>query len=166
MLFKPELQKKIEAGIKTQTRRPVKAGDEAIFDILRIRDDILEPISVYRNGRQLWRVGRDYAICPGRGKPQVGRFHLLKIRREDVRCISHADALAEGLFDELNFLAIWTSFYDQTEYGRYVRIRQNTSDAARIASAQRLWMNQLQNRPDHLYDGWVLDFEYLGANDG
>jgi hypothetical protein len=135
MQFKPELIEKILVGEKTQTRRPVKSKDERWFD------DWDNTIYVYRNNRIHWATGRTYAICPGRGKPQVARFRLLFIRREDVRHISNLDSIAEGFRDYMGFLKTWTGFYDPSHITGFPSL--------------------LEDRPAYLYDAWVLEFELV-----
>lgn len=113
-IFKQELIEKIFAGEKTQTRRPVKAGEYAQYEA-ESQDDPGHIVAVYdANHRQRYRVGRDYAIVPGRGKHSVGRFKLLSIRREYAEQISEADAKAEGLHTRNGFMSVWTEFYGNT----------------------------------------------------
>lgn len=109
MIFTPEHCKKILAGQKTQTRRLVKKGDGWVFDAAPLGpyEADIDPhqigmghpvdavFSEYR-AREKWRVGRDYAIQPGRGKKSVGRFRITGIRRERLQDISSQDAIAEG----------------------------------------------------------------------
>jgi len=93
MIFTPESINLIRSGAKTQTRRPVKgrdhrthynAGNGWVYEVAR-------------GDRLQWCVGRTYAVCPGRGKHQVGRILLKAIRCEPVAEICHTDAMAEGL---------------------------------------------------------------------
>jgi len=145
MLFKPVLIDAIEADNKTQTRRVVKDGEYAIYspqgDIVAIRTRL-------RNGktRLKWRVGRTYAICPGRGKSQVGRFLLTGIRREGLQDISDYDALAEGV-----------------EWGEPLKLVNGTVFRARPrVQFGLLW--ETINGPQSWHDNpavWVLEFEYV-----
>ena len=68
MLFKKELAEKIMTGEKTQTRRPIKDGEK-----LRVKESPfggVDPVAVMQgNGRTKMRVGGDYAVQYGRGKP-------------------------------------------------------------------------------------------------
>jgi hypothetical protein len=142
MQFKPELIEKILVGEKTQTRRPVKDGDWAVHS--------LPPLTItqVRNSKRCkWRVGRTYAICPGRGKPQVARLELQFIRREDVRFITLEDAVEEGFFSQRGFWQTWCRFYDPLP------------DKAMYDNIDLfLW---LRDRPNDLYDAWVLEFELV-----
>jgi hypothetical protein len=80
MIFKPGLIDAILSGQKTQTRRLVKPGEEAILwrmgsegdytlrevAALHARPDA-SGLRVYSK----WQVGRDYAVVPKRGQPGV-----------------------------------------------------------------------------------------------
>ena len=125
MIFTPEHVRLIVEGLKTQTRRVVKSGEE-----LR-QWDVDTPMVYYVDdgwcghegpgpacypGRVKWVVGRTYAVQPGRGKPAVARIRITEIRREKLMNISHADAQAEGyegiyISDALPY-ADYTNFMD------------------------------------------------------
>ena len=69
MIFQKESIEAILAGRKTMTRRIVKYGEnyETTTDDKKIG-------YVFKEGfktRTKWQVGKKYAVCPGRGKPQV-----------------------------------------------------------------------------------------------
>lgn len=174
MLFKPEMIEQIVAGNKTQTRRLRKAGETAWCGHLDLQY-ILTVVSGSA-GRVKWQVGRDYAVQPGRGKPgalwrpETGdifypaaaddtvdgfvplRIRITGIRKEDVRKISKADALAEGFKDilqeaEVNFWLAWCGFYDSNA-GRVI--------AGRLVEGARY---RLRQRPDERYQAWALEFE-------
>lgn len=91
MLFTPENATKMMSGEKDQTRRIVKEGD-----YLGYRGEGVI-VSVYRNDRKLWQVGKSYAIQPGRGKKAIGRRVLLAIRKERLQDISPDDCFKEGI---------------------------------------------------------------------
>lgn len=120
MIFKPELLEKVLAGAKTQTRRPAHYGEVAINPFgtpLMLIDEI--DISKYfvietvlnPNGNRRFKVNQSYAAQPGRGKPAQARIIVQKVRFEDVRNISQADAVAEGFRDRLEFWQTWCAFY-------------------------------------------------------
>ena len=95
MLFKPYLVEAMLQGEKTQTRRLRKPTHSTVLEQDRI-------IAVYskitrQSNRLLWRVGKTYAVQPGRGKKAIERFRLLGIRLEPLQAITKADARAEGL---------------------------------------------------------------------
>jgi len=113
VIFAPESISAINAGRKTQTRRPVKDEDFAVFDAGMVGRGLDEPlISGDRKqcevrdgrGRRKWVRGRTYSMNPppppgvrARMGKQVGRILLKGIRCERVRDISDEDAEAEGV---------------------------------------------------------------------
>ena len=106
MLFKPELAQKIVAGQKTQTRRlvhPDDFSDETL--VRRWKPNRSNPTTTMIR----WGVGRTYAICPGRGKPQIGRILILNIRSEYINSITEADARREGFASRQEFLDTFKS---------------------------------------------------------
>jgi hypothetical protein len=135
MIFGKRSIEGILSGKKTQTRRLV--GDTSYIT----RDGTGEITRVIHDkGRRVkWQVGKTYAVQPGRGKKQVARIRVLKIRREDVRYISQSDVIAEGFSCEHEFWATWKALNDPG-----LQLEGN-----------------LFRRPDHLYDVWVLNFELV-----
>lgn len=109
MLFKPDLCAKVLAGEKTQTRRPVKWAAGALVSV--------EPPIPCQ-----YRVGRDYAVQPGRGQKAVGRIRVLEVARVCVESIDGWDAVAEGFESRAAFLDWWRGFYG-TVQGECWRIR-------------------------------------------
>jgi hypothetical protein len=161
MQFKSELIKQILARRKIETRRPVKPGDSVAYlasngkHYPRLASELSPEINirrVYRGRRLLWEIGRTYAICPGRGKPQVARFRLLDIRREDVRDISEADVIREGFAHKYEFLWVWCDFYDPSMVERIL----NCEYVPELVDHCPVFLRQ---RPDELYDAWALTFE-------
>ena len=123
-------------GTKTQTRRPVKEGElswEAPRSAIRgvgtpkmaLSSYLLDRGYIYTSvllANQLlrwkWRVGRTYAVQPGRGKKAVGRTPPIKaIRGERLGAISAEDCRAEGIaerhFDitQSNGVVFWVDRY-------------------------------------------------------
>lgn len=80
MNFQPELAAKVMAGTKTVTRRLVSDNKRSPW----------------------WRekcslvVGRDYAVCPGRGKHAIGRVIILDKVREPLGWLDDREAQREG----------------------------------------------------------------------
>jgi len=103
MHFRPELAAKVMAGEKVVTRRLVSDN----------------PASPWFSMRCTLRPGRDYAVCPGRGKAQIGRVRVLAVRREWLGRLSDAEASREGFPDaqafEAAFAAINGGDYDPGE---------------------------------------------------
>ena len=110
MIFQPEDISKIERGWKTQTRRPEYPGETVEYK--RGEPGVIFNV-FHADGRLKWQIGRTYAIQPGKGK-SVGRFLLLRIRREQLRDITWEDALAEGIHSSEGvwavgrFLELWS----------------------------------------------------------
>jgi hypothetical protein len=126
MQFTPDSIALIQSGIKTVTRRPCKECDE-ILDV-RIPNgsgyDIFE--AVFRNGRRMWMVGNDYAICPGRGKKAVGRLRITSLRLQTLGEITDEDALLEGMIHSQYFPSEWaygcTNFKTPTRREAYLAL--------------------------------------------
>lgn len=151
MIFAHTLEQVLD-GTKTQTRRLVKPGDILFY----------EPDSVIRNPgvnqRVIYEVGKDYAVCPGRGKSQVARIRVLDLKHEDVRSISAEDAKAEGWWYNpirqeymadpvLWYLRLWASMYDTQAN---VRMGQLKPD---------YWRGYLIARPERYWLAWAITFE-------
>lgn len=169
MLFKPELIEKIMAGEKTETRRVVKPNEVhvGIMPGARFSRSISQTITL-EDGRIVpqrikWQVGRDYAICPGRGKKGVGRIEVLGLgENQDVRLIGDGAAKAEG-FDGVNaFLSIWIHINDhsaqacwdeqKTRWIWHTARRWHHSDEGDDFAAY------LMARPAERYHAWVIEF--------
>lgn len=82
MNFRPELAAAVMSGEKTVTRRACSPN----------------PKSPWYRERCAKQPGRDYAVCPGRGKDQIGRIVIVSVRRElfDPAAIDDAEAEREG----------------------------------------------------------------------
>jgi len=108
MIFKETWQQVLD-GTKTQTRRPVKDGDEGHHILPRGGF-----LSVEHNGRLKWALGFDYAVQPGRGKKAVGRIRITGIWRQRLREIWVEECRAEGItgvFARFGFEQLWNSLY-------------------------------------------------------
>lgn len=169
MIFQHTFQAVIE-GRKTQTRRIVKpghgcgkiaAGTPLEFmpvgygwgDIVAVRS---------KSGRDIYAVGKTYAVQPGRGQKAVARIRITSIRREDVRYISEADAIAEGFFDTFAFLWTWTQMHDKPAWNANQKTDFSDGDESGITHHPDAWMSWLKGtRPAKCYDAWVLTFEVV-----
>ena len=123
MIFKPELVNLILAGKKTQTRRPL------FYDI---------------HGKVIpcrYKVGKTYAVQPGRGKHQVARIEILEVRRESWGAISEPDAIAEG------FTAGWADGIQRPAYWHFWE-----------------YVKGLYPTLDSTNECWVLRFRRTGIN--
>lgn len=96
MNFKPELAAKVMSGDKTVTRRLVSDN----------------PRSPWWREKCSLKVGRDYAICPGRGKNAIGRVRIVSVERQMLGYLSKVEAEAEGFDGPLPMLLFeetWTA---------------------------------------------------------
>jgi len=147
MIFKQ--WKQVLDGTKTQTRRPVKAGEDLIGG------DVGQPTRVHSGGHSAathrmirpgarFVTGKTYAVQPGRGKKAVGRIRITKIRQERLQDIAlHFDDIrAEGVEKEI------------LDVGYTWRMRW-----------VRLWnsSNRKPYRWEDNPDVWVLEFELVEA---
>jgi hypothetical protein len=98
MNFKPELADQVMAGKKTVTRRLVSDN----------------PRSPWSSEGCALKVARAYAVCPGRGKNQIGKIAIVSVRRErdfsPVR-IGLAEARREGFASMTGFRSTWHSLH-------------------------------------------------------
>lgn len=123
----------IRSGRKTQTRRAKRPDDVGtVADIPDLphhfkRDGVhiaipqgrlheVRILSVERNGRTLYEVGKTYAMVPKRGAKAVGRILITAIREERIADISEADAIAEGVENTDAYCALWQSINGKTRY--------------------------------------------------
>lgn len=99
MIFTPDLAEKILSGEKTQTRRrrtganPTNARGGWVDDPCR------------------YKVGRTYAVQPGRGQKAIARIRILSVTAEAMCDMTEADALAEGFADRQGFVDWWLERY-------------------------------------------------------
>jgi hypothetical protein len=84
-------QPKVMRGSKTVTRRLVS-------------DNPRSPWWVEKCGLV---VGKTYAVCPGRGKPAVGRVEVTDVYPMRLGWISYAECLKEGFGSRSEFIATW-----------------------------------------------------------
>ena len=127
MIFKQWQQ--VLDGTKTQTRRPVKGGEELMAG------DVGRAIRVHAGGHSAatqkviapgarFVEGKTYAVQPGRGKKSVGRIRITKIRRERLGDIQghFDDILAEGVKKDIldvgytwrmRWVKLWDSVYKE-----------------------------------------------------
>ena len=112
MIFTPSLYSKpveqlILNGEKTETRRLAKGGDVGIYysgeldKNFNIKNALY--CKVFRNGRLLWQVGKDYSVQLGRGKPGLPfRIEITQIRKERLLDITEEGARREGFDSSKN----------------------------------------------------------------
>lgn len=94
------------------------------------------------------------------------KIRILDIRREDVRLISHEDAIAEGFRNQAEFLAKWCEFY-MPKLETWVDDFTGTVfwvDAYRETFSSEVdnfgaWL--LSNRPRPIFEAWAITFEAI-----
>ncbi|HXO86912.1 MAG TPA: ASCH domain-containing protein [Gemmatimonadales bacterium] len=108
MNFRPELADKVMAGEKTVTRRRMSHNSRSPWFVL---------------GCSL-KVGRSYAVCPGRGKNAIGRVVVTEVSEVQLGAISNDEAVREGFANWREFRAAWTTINGSWEPLEWVwRIR-------------------------------------------
>jgi hypothetical protein len=154
MNFSPDLIPLILCGKKTQTRRPCQNKDYPVYGRTALSWlGVKEPpiLRVVRGKRTMWRVGQDYAVCPGRGKRQVARIKIAKIRCEPLDAITDDDAMREGVQrGSYPFSGIPYCYMD-------IKGIRATGDTPREAFAQAWAL--LYPASDLTELVWVLEFE-------
>ena len=80
MNFRPELAAAVIEGRKTVTRRLVSEN----------------PRSPWWREKCAYRVGQRVAICPGRGKHNIGHAIVTSVERMALGWLTTSEALAEG----------------------------------------------------------------------
>lgn len=159
MIFQHTWEKVI-SGEKTQTRRIVKPkefsnewglggeNDETINEVLMPRTKVDKyGMTLPRN---VYLLGKTYAVQPGRGKKQIARIRLKCIRLEDVREISDEDVKAEGFKSKTAFWSVWCKMHDKDTWdSQYELIRPD------------FVKGYIAHRPTEQYQAWVLTFEVV-----
>lgn len=100
MNFRPELAAAVMAGTKTVTRRLVSANARS-------------PWSAAKCG---YRVGQRVAICPGRGKHNIGYAIVTSVELMALGWLTIEEARREGFHGPAAFEAAWTDInaaYDE-----------------------------------------------------
>lgn len=88
MNFRPDLARKVMRGEKTATRRLATDNPRSTW---------------YRGGCKI-KVGRDFAVCPGRSKHQVGRAIASSVTLEPLGYLTDDEARREGFADAEAFI--------------------------------------------------------------
>ncbi|MES2532851.1 MAG: hypothetical protein V4636_17555 [Pseudomonadota bacterium] len=91
MNFRPELAEAVMAGTKTVTRRLVSANRN----------------SPWWEHECSYRVGQVVAICPGRGKHQIGKATVVSVERMTLGIPARHEAIAEGFAGPIAFVEAW-----------------------------------------------------------
>lgn len=93
MNFRPELAAAVMRGDKTVTRRLVS-------------DNPRSPWSITGCGL---KIGRDYAVCPGRGKHAIGRVRIVNVGQRPLGRMNVREAAREGFPSIAAFEEAWTA---------------------------------------------------------
>ncbi len=80
MNFQPQLAQLVMAGQKSVTRRIANGNPRSPWSA---------------DGCKL-KIGADYAVCPGRGKPAIGRARVLSVALVRLGHLSTEEARREG----------------------------------------------------------------------
>jgi hypothetical protein len=105
LIFSKQLTQQILAGTKTETRRLVKGDGTVTLARRRGQTVVRRPFEP--------KVGKSYAVQPGRGKPELFRIVCTSRRRELLGTLDHAAAVAEGFPRGVAAFAIyWLSLYE------------------------------------------------------
>jgi len=164
MLF-TKTWEKVVSGAKTQTRRIVTKT---------------QGISAHAEGTVVtyhsvgnWSVGGVLAVMPARGVRglrKVADIEITRIRREDIREISEADAIAEGfaLCPEYSFWRTWCKMHDVSVVGQLdaeFEYWENPGNyhPDNAPSLNGLCRGVLRLRPAELYTAWALDFRVVNV---
>jgi hypothetical protein len=115
-------------GTKTQTRRVLKPDDRLTSYVRGV--PVLPTIFNDRMNRVRYRVGKTYAVQPGRSQKSIGRIKINRIRVEKLFEIRYKDMIAEGILPEdydeekmgeptakdyfIGFLQTWNRLYDRS----------------------------------------------------
>lgn len=154
---------KVLSGEKTQTRRIAlpHADGTGTFDCEMIGYPMgIKSVQRLKVGADRWKtvyqVGKDYAVCPGRGQYAfTQRIRITDVRYEDVRCISAEDVKAEGFETASDFFITWCKMHDK---GQMLPIIPDYFTGAIVWQGVR---SELQQRPAERYQAWVLTFELV-----
>lgn len=124
MNFQPALAELVMGGQKTVTRRVMSDN----------------PRSPWWKGGCKLKVGRSYAVCPGRGKDQIGRVEVISVTQQTL-------GEAFGEFGDIAF--------GQTRGARVEAIREGFPSAV---SFQLAWL-KINKTYDASTRVWRIEFE-------
>lgn len=103
MNFQPGFAEAIIEGAKTVTRRRMSPN----------------PRSPWYRGECSIKVGRTYAVCPGRGKIAIAHVRVLAVDRVRLGDMSDTEAHREGVDSAALFEGVWRDIngsYDPQEW--------------------------------------------------
>lgn len=138
-----------------ETRRLAKITHEWDGSInLKTHETIVNRVGALPSRHTLYEVGKTYAIQLGRGKPAIGRTPpIARLRRQDVRDMTHEDAIASGFNSVGHYLETWCAMHDPDALSRWNAPRKRGLEAT-VGDFMRL----VEQRPAEHYDAWVIRF--------
>lgn len=102
------------SGTKTATSRLAKAGESVEY----ARDGSIAAVKAH--GRDKYRIGKTYAVQPGRTQPAVARIKLLRIKGQRVSETSAEEARMEGFDSCEAFFAQWEEIHGEDKLNAQV----------------------------------------------
>lgn len=103
MNFQAELAEKVMRGEKTVTRRMVSTNPNSPWFAIN---------RAFRPPRAKgFEPGRDYAVCPGRGKSAIGRIRVKWVDALTLGKLGRIEAQAEGFATPEEFEAAWAKMH-------------------------------------------------------
>lgn len=99
MIFSPDLAAKVLDGSKTVTRRLCSEN----------------PRSPWWRELCALKVGRDYAVQPGRSELAIGRIKVVAVRREALASLHPDDVRREGFYSLHEFIDAWKAINGRYE---------------------------------------------------
>lgn len=104
MTFRPALAAMVAAGEKTVTRRLTSTN----------------PRSPWFDGGCSLVVGRDYAVCPGRGKNAICRVLVTSVTVQELGYLTDDEARREGFANAFEFEDAWKAI--NGSYDRHTKV--------------------------------------------
>lgn len=95
MNFQPDLVVAILDGRKTVTRRMASEN----------------PRSPWYEAQCSYRPGREYALCPGRGKTAMGRIRIKHVQLVQLGSLTDEEARREGFSSAVAFSLTWARMH-------------------------------------------------------
>lgn len=146
-------------GDKIETSRLVKPGDYTWIcgeiDAPWHKRGTVSQYSAVHNVNHTARFvrGKTYAIQPGRGQKQVGKYVVEAIWRQDVRTLMPSQVRNEGFSSLRAFMETWLKInHDRLLYPLYNSPESNAEHRLKL---------QLTTRPDDLYLAWRMRIRVL-----
>lgn len=102
MILRPELAKKIRAGLKSQHRQPVRYDVDG------------------RTASCVYETEHSYAVQPGFGKLSICRITITDIRNEPLGELTLRDALREGFKTRDEFYQHWQTLHHRLDLNEQV----------------------------------------------